>query len=134
MTGGMKVLQPPGWPRPNGYSNGIAASGRTIWTAGVIGWDETETLVSDTLAGQLEQILRNTLAILAEAGAGPEHVVRMTWYVTDRDEYVASLKEIGTAWRAHMGRNYPTMAVVAVSALVEAGAKIEIESTAVVPE
>jgi enamine deaminase RidA (YjgF/YER057c/UK114 family) len=130
----MKVLQPPGWPRPKGYSNGIAASGRTIWTAGVIGWDETETLVSDTLAGQFEQILRNTLAILAEAGAGPEHVVRMTWYVTDRDEYVASLKEIGAAWRAHMGRNYPTMAVVAVSALVEPGAKIEIETTAVLPE
>ncbi|HZF94769.1 MAG TPA: RidA family protein [Allosphingosinicella sp.] len=130
----MKVLQPPGWPRPKGYSNGIAASGRTIWTAGVIGWDETETLVSDTLAGQFEQILRNTLAILAEAGAGPEHVVRMTWYVTDRDEYVASLKEIGASWRAHMGKNYPTMAVVAVAALVEPGAKIEIETTAVVPE
>ena len=130
----MKVLQPPGWPRPKGYSNGIAASGRTVWTAGVIGWDETETLVSDTLAGQFEQVLRNTLAILAEAGAGPEHVVRMTWYVTDRDEYVASLKEIGAAWRTHMGKNYPTMAVVAVSALVEPGAKIEIETTAIVPE
>ncbi|HEX8192302.1 MAG TPA: RidA family protein [Allosphingosinicella sp.] len=130
----MKVLQPPGWPRPKGYSNGIAASGRTVWTAGVIGWDETETLVSDRLAGQFEQILRNTLAILAEAGAGPEHVVRMTWYVTDRDEYVASLKEIGAAWRAHMGRNYPTMAVATVAALVEPGAKIEIETTAVVPE
>ena len=130
----MKMLQPPGWPRPRGYSNGIAASGRTVWTAGVIGWDETETLVSDTLAGQFEQILKNTLAILAEAGAGPEHVVRMTWYVTDRDDYVASLKEIGAAWRAHMGRNYPTMAVVAVAALVEPGAKIEIETTAVVPE
>jgi enamine deaminase RidA (YjgF/YER057c/UK114 family) len=130
----MKVLQPPGWPRPKGYSNGIAASGGTIWTAGVIGWDETERLVSDTLAGQFEQVLRNTLAILAEAGAGPEHVVRMTWYVTDRDEYVASLREIGAAWRAHMGKNYPTMAVVAVSALVEPGARIEIETTAVLPE
>jgi enamine deaminase RidA (YjgF/YER057c/UK114 family) len=130
----MKVLQPPGWPRPKGYSNGIAASGRTIWTAGVIGWDETEHLVSDTLAGQFEQVLRNTLAILAEAGAGPEHVVRMTWYVTDRDEYVASLREIGAAWRAHMGKNYPTMAVVAVSALVEPGARIEMETTAVLPE
>jgi enamine deaminase RidA (YjgF/YER057c/UK114 family) len=129
----MKVLQPPGWPRPKGYSNGIAASGRTIWTAGVIGWDETETLVSETLAGQFEQVLKNTLAILAEAGAGPEHVVRMTWYVTDRDDYVASLKEIGAAWRAHMGKNYPTMAVVAVAGLVEHGAKIEIETMAVVP-
>jgi enamine deaminase RidA (YjgF/YER057c/UK114 family) len=130
----VKVLQPPGWPRPKGYSNGISASGRTIWTAGVIGWDETETLVSETLAGQFEQVLRNTLAILAEGGAGPEHVVRMTWYVTDRDEYVASLKEIGAAWRALMGKTYPTMAVVAVSALVEPGAKIEIETTAVVPD
>jgi enamine deaminase RidA (YjgF/YER057c/UK114 family) len=131
---GPQVLQPPGWPRPKGYSNGMAASGRTIWTAGVIGWDETETLVSDTLAGQFEQVLKNTLAILAQARAGPQHVVRMTWYVTDRDEYVASLKEVGAAWRALMGKNYPTMAVVAVSALVEPHAKIEIETTAVVPE
>ena len=130
----MKVLQPPGWPRPKGYSNGIAASGRTVWTAGVIGWDETETLVCETLAGQFAQILRNTLAILAEAGAGPEHVVRMTWYVTDRDDYVASLKEIGAAWRSLMGRHYPAMAVVAVAALVEPGAKIEIETIAVVPK
>ena len=130
----MRVLQPAGWPRPRGYANGILARGRTIWTAGVIGWDETETLVSATLAGQFEQVLKNTLAILAEAGAGPEHVVRMTWYVTDRDEYVASLPEIGAAWRALMGKNYPTMAVVAVAALVEAAAKIEIETTAVVPE
>jgi enamine deaminase RidA (YjgF/YER057c/UK114 family) len=128
------MLQPPGWPRPKGYSNGISASGRMIFTAGVIGWDESERLVSQTLAGQFEQILLNTLAILAEAGARPEHVVRTTWYVTDRDEYVASLKEIGAAWRTHMGRNYPAMAVVAVSALVEPGAKVEIETTAVVPE
>jgi enamine deaminase RidA (YjgF/YER057c/UK114 family) len=130
----VKVLQPPGWPRPKGYSNGATASGRTIWTAGVIGWDESETLVSDSLAGQFEQVLRNTLAILAEGGAGPEHVVRMTWYVTDRDDYVASLKEIGAVWRALMGKHYPTMAVVAVAALVEPRAKIEIETTAVVPE
>lgn len=130
----MKRLQPPGWPRPKGYSNGIAASGRTIWTAGVIGWDETETIVSDTLAGQFEQVLKNTLAILAEGGAGPEHVVRMTCYVTDRDEYVASLAEIGAAWRALMGKNFPAMAVVAVAALVEPRAKIEIETVAVVPE
>ncbi len=130
----MKLLQPPGWPRPKGYSNGVAASGRTVWTAGVIGWDETETLVSDKLAGQFEQILKNTLAILTEAGARPEHVVRMTWYVTDRGEYVTSLKEIGAAWRGHMGRHYPAMAVVAVAALVEPGAKIEIETIAVVPE
>jgi enamine deaminase RidA (YjgF/YER057c/UK114 family) len=105
-----------------------------IFTAGVIGWDAEERIVSPTLAGQFEQVLRNTLAILAEGGAGPEHVVRMTWYITDRDEYVASLAEIGAAWRALMGRHYPAMAVVAVSALVEPAAKVEIETTAVVPE
>jgi enamine deaminase RidA (YjgF/YER057c/UK114 family) len=127
-------LLPPGWPRPKGYSNGIEARGRMIFTAGVIGWDAAERILSDTLAGQFEQVLKNTLAILAEGGAGPEHVVRMTWYVTDRDEYVASLGEIGTAWRALMGRHYPAMAVVAVSALVEPAAKVEIETTAVVPE
>jgi len=130
----VKVLQPPGWPRPKGYSNGIAASGRTVYTAGVIGWDEDERLVSDGLPGQFEQVLRNTLAILAEAGAGPEHVVRMTWYVTDGDDYVSNLREIGACWRAHMGAHYPAMAVVVVSGLVETGAKIEIETIAVVPE
>ena len=130
----MRALLPPGWPRPKGYSNGVEAKGRLVFTAGVIGWDETETIVSDSLAGQFEQVLRNTLAILAEAGAGPEHVVRMTWYVTDRDEYVAHLAEIGAAWRALMGRYYPAMAVVAVAALVEPRARIEIETTAVVPE
>ncbi|MFN3388907.1 MAG: RidA family protein [Allosphingosinicella sp.] len=127
-------LLPPGWPRPKGYSNGIAAQGRLVFTAGMIGWDEQERLVSDGLAGQFEQILKNMLAILAEAGAGPEHVVRMTWYVTDRDEYVAHLPEIGAAYRAYMGRNYPAMAVVEVSDLVEPDAKIEIEAIAVVPE
>jgi enamine deaminase RidA (YjgF/YER057c/UK114 family) len=130
----VRALLPPGWPRPKGYSNGVEAKGRLVFTAGVIGWDETETIVSDSLAGQFEQVLRNTLAILAEAGAGPEHVVRMTWYVTDRDEYVAHLAEIGAAWRALMGRYYPAMAVVAVAALVEPRARIEIETTAVVPE
>ncbi len=130
----MKMLQPPGWPRPKGYSNGISAKGRTIWTAGVIGWDESETLVSDDLAGQFGQVLRNILVILAEDGAGPEHVVRMTCYVTDVDEYRASLPEIGAAWRAVMGRNFPAMAVVGVSGLVEPDARIEIETIAVVPE
>jgi enamine deaminase RidA (YjgF/YER057c/UK114 family) len=130
----VRALLPPGWPRPKGYSNGVEARGRLVFTAGVIGWDETETIVSDTIAGQFEQVLKNTLAILAEAGAGPEHVVRMTWYVTDRDEYVAGLREIGAAWRALMGAHYPAMAVVAVAALVEAGAKVEIETTAVVPD
>ena len=128
------TLQPPGWPRPRGYANGIAASGRLVFTAGVIGWDEEERIVSPDMAGQLEQVMRNTLAILAEGGAGPEHVVRMTWYVTDRDEYVANLPAIGAAYRAHMGGNYPAMAVVEVSGLVEPAAKIEIETIAVVPE
>jgi enamine deaminase RidA (YjgF/YER057c/UK114 family) len=104
-----------------------------IFTAGVIGWDENERIVAPDLATQFRQVLLNTLAILAEAAAGPEHIVRMTWYVVDRDEYVASLPQIGAVYRELMGKNYPAMAVVAVSALVEPAARIEIESTAVVP-
>ena len=130
----MKTLLPPGWSRPKGYSNGIAASGRLVFTAGVIGWDAQERIVSDSLPGQFEQILDNSLAILAEAGAGPEHIVRMTWYVTDRAEYLAHLAELGAIWRARIGRHYPAMAVVIVAGLVEAAARIEIETTAVVPE
>jgi enamine deaminase RidA (YjgF/YER057c/UK114 family) len=130
----MRTLLPPGWPRPKGYSNGISASGRTIFTAGVIGWDSEERIVASDLAGQLRQVLANTLAILAEDGAGPEHVVRMTWYVTDLDEYRASLAGIGAAWRETMGRNFPAMAVVGVAGLVEREAKIEVETIAVVPE
>lgn len=128
-----ETLLPPGWPRPKGFANGIAASGRAIYTAGVIGWDEHERIVSDDLASQFAQVLRNTVAILAEGGAAPEHIVRMTCYVTDRDAYVASLAEIGAAWRDIIGKNYPAMAVVAVAALVEHRAKVEIETTAVVP-
>lgn len=130
----MKVLQPPGWPRPKGYANGIAAFGRLVFTAGVIGWDEEERIVAPDLAGQFRQILLNILAILAEDGAGPEHVVRMTCYVVDLDEYRASLPEVGAAWRAVMGRNFPAMAVVGVTGLVEPEARIEIETIAVVPE
>ncbi|MEA1015674.1 RidA family protein [Sphingosinicella sp. LY1275] len=130
----MKSLLPPGWPRPKGYSNGISVRGRMIFTAGVIGWDEEEKLVADDLVGQFRQVLANTLAILAEDNAGPEHIVRMTWYVTDRDDYVANLAGIGAAWRELIGRNYPTMAVVQVAGLVEPGALIEIETTAVVPD
>jgi enamine deaminase RidA (YjgF/YER057c/UK114 family) len=130
----MTILQPPGWPRPRGYSNGIAASGRLVFTAGVVGWDERERFPALDLAGQFAQALRNLLAILAEGGARPEHVARMTCYVTSVEEYRASLAEIGAAWREIMGRNYPAMAVVGVSALVEAEAKVEIEATAVVPE
>jgi enamine deaminase RidA (YjgF/YER057c/UK114 family) len=130
----VKTLQPPGWPRPRGYSNGVSARGRAVFTAGVIGWDEEEKFASLDLAEQFGQALRNVLAILAEDGAGPDHVVRMTCYVTSVEEYRASLREIGAAWRETMGRNYPAMAVVGVSALVEAEAKVEIEATAMVPE
>jgi enamine deaminase RidA (YjgF/YER057c/UK114 family) len=104
-----------------------------VFTAGVIGWDENERIVAPDLAGQFRQVLLNTLAILAEAAAGPEHVVRMTWYVVDRDEYVASLPQIGAIYRELMGKHYPAMAVVAVSALVEPAARLEIETIAVVP-
>lgn len=127
-------LLPPGWPRPKGYANGIAASGRMIFTAGVVGWDEQECFVGDTIAGQFRQVIENTLAILREGGAGPEHIVRMTWYVTDRDAYVAALPEIGAHYRELVGRNYPAMAVVEVARLVEPAALIEIETTAVVPQ
>lgn len=130
----MRALLPPGWPRPKGYSNAISAGGRLIFTAGVIGWDEQERLVAPDIAGQFRQILLNTLAILAEDQAGPEHVARMTWYVVDRDEYVASLAEIGAIYRALMGKNFPAMAVVQVAGLVEREARIEIETIAVVPE
>ena len=129
----MKALLPPGWPRPKGYSNGISASGRLIFTAGMIGWDENERFVAEDMAGQFRQVLLNTLAVLDEDGAGPEHIVRMTWYVTDRDEYVGSLAEIGAAYRELVGKHFPAMAVVEVSRLVEPAARIEIETIAVVP-
>ncbi|PZQ22409.1 MAG: enamine deaminase RidA [Sphingopyxis macrogoltabida] len=127
-------LLPPGWQRPRGYANGVAATGRMVFTAGVVGWDAQERFVAPDLAGQFRQILVNTLAILAEGGAGPEHIVRMTWYVTSRDEYLTNLPAIGEAYRDLIGKNFPAMAVVEVIALVEAEAKIEIETIAVVPE
>lgn len=130
----MKALQPPGWPRPRGYSNGISAKGRLIVTAGVVGWDEEERFVSNTLAGQFAQVLKNILAILAEDGAGPEHIVRMTAYVTDIEAYRASLADIGEQWKAIVGRHFPAMALVEVKRLVEPQALVEIEATAVVPE
>ncbi len=130
----MRALLPPGWPRPSGFSNGVTAKGRTIFTAGIIGWDEKGRIVAPDLAGQLRQILLNTLAILAEDGAEPEHVVRMTWYVVDIDEYRLGLAGIGAAYKEVIGRHFPAMAVVAVTALVEASAKVEIEATAVVGE
>ncbi len=128
----MRRLQPPDWPEPKGYANGIEASGRLVFVAGQIGWDASGAFVSDALAPQVEQALRNIVTVLAEAGAGPEHVARLTWFVTSRDEYLASLREIGAAYRTVMGRHFPVMSVVEVSALVEASARVEIEATAVV--
>jgi enamine deaminase RidA (YjgF/YER057c/UK114 family) len=130
----MRALLPPGWPRPKGYSNGISAHGRVIVTAGVVGWNAHEEFEAEDLPGQFRQILLNTLAILAEDGAGPEHIVRMTWYVTDIRAYRSGLPEIGAAYRELIGRNFPAMAVVAVTGLVEPKATIEIETMAVVPE
>ena len=130
----MKILQPPGWPRPKGYSNGISASGRTIFTAGIVGWDENQNFPSHRLVDQFEQVLRNTLAILAEDGAGPEHVVRMTCYVTDRQQYLGMRDELAPVWKSLMGAHYPAVALVEVKALVESAALVEIETTAVVPE
>ena len=129
-----QTLLPEGWPRPKGYANGVSARGRMVFTGGIIGWDENEHFAADDLAGQLRQVLRNTLAVLAAGEAGPEHIVRMTWYVTSRADYLESLPEIGAAWRELMGKCFPAMAVVEVSALVEAKAKLEIETTAVVPD
>lgn len=130
----MKALLPPGWPRPKGYANGISAKGRLIVTAGIVGWNAREEFETDDLAGQFRQVLLNTLDILAEDGAGPGHIVRMTWYVTDIHAYRSSLAEIGAAWRELIGKNFPAMAVVGVTALVEPEAKIEIETLAVVPD
>ena len=130
----MKTLQPAGWPRPKGYSNGISATGRMIFTAGVIGWEEREFLVSHRLDGQFAQALRNILAILKEDGAGPEHIVRLTVYVTDIQEYIDCRDELAPIWKSLMGANYPAMALVEVKRLVEPSAKVEIEATAVVPE
>ncbi|MEA3015079.1 MAG: hypothetical protein QOD42_3624 [Sphingomonadales bacterium] len=130
----MKTLLPPGWPRPKGYANGISAKGRLIVTAGVVGWNAREEFETDDLVGQFRQILLNTLDILVADGAGPQHVVRMTCYVADIAAYRAGLAGIGAAWRELMGKNFPAMAVVGVTALVEPRAKVEIETMAMVPE
>ena len=130
----MKDLCPPGWPRPKGYSNAMAARGRIVMTAGVVGWNEQQEFVEKTLAGQFAQTLRNIVAILQCDGAYPKNIARLTCYVTSIDEYLESAKEIGAAWREIMGRHYPAMALVEVVRLVERDAKVEIEATAVVPE
>jgi len=129
-----QILQPPGWPAPRGYSNGILASGRQVFVAGQVGWDAQGQFTSTSLAAQVRQALQNVIAVLECGGARAEHIVRLTWFVTSRAEYYAELKEIGAAYRAVMGRHYPAMSVVQVVALMEAQAKVEIEATAVIPE
>lgn len=127
-----QILQPSGWPVPKGYANGMAAEGRIVVTGGVIGWDAEERLAEGFVA-QVRQILDNIAAILAEAGARPEHLVRLTWYVVDMDEYLANLKELGRVYRDVFGAHYPAMALVQVVRLVEKAARVEIEATAVIP-
>jgi enamine deaminase RidA (YjgF/YER057c/UK114 family) len=128
-----EILQPQGWPRPKGYSNGIAAQGRQIFIAGQVGWDAAEVFAGPGMAAQVRQALKNIVAVLAEADGRPEHIVRLTWYVTSRDEYYAELREIGAAYREVLGKHFPVMSVVQVVALMEAAAKVEIEATAVLP-
>ena len=126
-----EILQPPDWPRPSGYSNGIAAEGRQVFVSGQIGWNAEQQFESDNLAAQVRQALANVVDVLECAGAAPEHIVRLTWYVTSRDEYHASIKAIGAVYRKIMGRHFPAMSVLVVAALLEARAKVEIEATAV---
>ena len=130
----MQVLQPTGWPRPSGYANGIKARGNLVFVAGMVGWNEQGAFPGDDMAAQIKQALLNTVAVLEQGGAGPEHVARMTWYVTNKAAYAADAKKIGRIYRAIMGRHYPAMAVVEVSALMEDAALVEIETTAVVPD
>ena len=131
----MKILNPKTWSKPKGYANGIAARGTLVFVAGQIGWNGTkEKFESDDFVAQTRQALANVVAVLAESGARPEHLVRLTWYVTDKQEYVSRLSELGKVYREVIGRHFPTMALVQVTALVEDRAKVEIEATAVVPD
>ena len=130
----MQVLLPQGWPRPRGYANGVAARGRMIFVAGMVGWDAQSRLSTDDFAGQARQALANVVAVLAEGGAKPEHIVRMTWYVTDKREYLREAREIGAIYRAVIGSFDVAMTAVQVTALMEVRAKVEIEVTAVVPD
>jgi enamine deaminase RidA (YjgF/YER057c/UK114 family) len=129
-----RILQPADWARPKGYANGVASSGRTIYVAGQIGWDSQQQLVSDDLVAQARQALLNIVAILDVDGAKPEHIVRLTWYVTSRADYLAAAAPLGAAYREVIGRHFPAMTAVEVSALMERGAVIEIEATAVIPD
>jgi enamine deaminase RidA (YjgF/YER057c/UK114 family) len=129
----MQILHPKGWSPAKGFANGVAASGRQVFVAGQIGWNAEQRFESDEFVGQVEQALSNIVAVLAEADARPEHLVRLTWYVTDKREYLARLEEVGRAYRRVIGRHFPAMTLVQVSALVEERAKVEIEATAVIP-
>ncbi len=129
----MNVLQPASWEKPKGYANGILCQGTLLFVAGQIAWNERAELVTDDFAGQVEQALKNVVDVLREGGARPEHLVRLTWYVTDRREYLAARPAVGEAYRRILGRHYPTMTLVEVAGLLEDGAKVEIEATAVIP-
>lgn len=128
----MEILQPPNWPRPKGYSNGIKVKGDMVFVAGQVGWNEKEEFESEALEDQVRQALKNILSVLKECDAGPEHIVRMTWFVTHKQEYLDKQKEIGAAYREVMGKTYPVMSLIQISGLIEQGAKVEIEATAVV--
>jgi len=130
----MKFLQPPNWPRPKGYANGVLARGSMVFVSGVVGWNAQGKFVSRDFAAQVRQALLNIVEILHEAQAKPEHIARMTWYVLDKNEYVAAAKAMGAAYREIIGKHYPAMTVVEVSGLVEADARVEIEVTAVIPQ
>lgn len=127
------ILQPKNWLAPKGYANGVMAQGRQVFIAGQIGWKADATFVSDDFVAQVERALSNIVAVLAEAGGGPQHIVRMTWYLTDKKEYMARQREIGEAYRRVLGRHFPAMTAVVVAGLIEDGAKVEIEATAVIP-
>jgi enamine deaminase RidA (YjgF/YER057c/UK114 family) len=130
----LTILQPKGWAKPIGYANGISGRGRQVFVSGQIGWNADCVFKSDDLTEQTRQALKNVVAVLAEAGAGPEHVASMTWYLVDKADYLLSAKAIGQAWREVMGRNFPAMAVVQVTALVEDRAKVEIQAHALIPD
>lgn len=130
----MEILQPPDWPRPKGYSNGIVTQGRMVFLGGQVGWNANEKFETSDFTAQAKQALRNIVTILAEAGARPEHIVRLTWFIGDKQEYLTSLSELGAVYREVIGRHFPVMSVIEVKGFVEVGAKLEIEATAVIPD
>ncbi len=130
----MHILQPPSWPRPSGYANGISAKGKLVFVSGQVGWNEDRSFPDTGFVAQVRLALANTLAVLDQAGAGAGHIVRMTWFITDRQEYLASLKAVGEVYREIIGKHFPAMSVVQVLALMEEQAKVEIETTAVIPD